>query len=382
MTKTRIAIAIDDLLPQRLLIEAVYGIQSVARENDWDASIIPMTDFPLANSENLPFQGLIGRIGSKLAQRAKKLNIPAVNIWLNSDAKGLPGVFPDWRQVCRVGVEHLRSIGFRNLAYVGFRDDLSVTMHIEGLNSVTHGHPSTQVDLVDRGFHSPDAWHAYTRAIRSIVESWTLPVGVCVCNDFVSRLITDTCNDLGYRVPNEVAIVSMGNEPLVCEMSKPTLTSIDVGYMQVGVYAARHLEAMLNSADAGSGTRFLPPGALVQRQSTDYLAVDDPIVKACMEFIAENVFRPISAIEIAAHACVSRRTLERRFRESVGLSIGEEIRRRRVEAARKQLLDPAASVKRVAHATGFNSSSHFSEVFRQDVGMSPSQYRLLHRPKS
>lgn len=77
--------------------------------------------------------------------------------------------------------------------------------------------------------------------------------------------------------------------------------------------------------------------------------------------------------ELAGHACMSLRTVERRFTEDVGMSFGRWLRQARmIESLR--YLGSGAQVKAVAHRAGYRSPSAFVHAFKQAFGLSPGQY--------
>lgn len=380
MKRRRVAIVIEIEQPLRQRLDVLDGIQQTATMLEWDTHLIPVPDFGLSNHRKWAFDGIVGRIGKSLASKAKRRHIPAVNVWLNTDAKGLPGVFPNWTQAGKMAARHLLSLGFRLLAYVGFKADRGVVMQIAGMESLTQDVVERcDVHLLEREYSvSVGAWESFSHELDQCIDSLQPGTGVCVSDDFLARFIIERCVKRGLRVPQDIAIVSMENEPLVCEFKTPRLSSIDVGYKQVGMQAAQRLERIINGQENDLDSIWLPPREIVGRQSTDAFGVDDPSVEASLRFIAKNAHRQISVDAVAQHARISRRTLERRFKEAVSQTVGEEITRLRIELAKKKLFDTEIPIKSIAHQSGFRDSSQMCSVFQRELGMSPGQFRKIH----
>lgn len=83
--------------------------------------------------------------------------------------------------------------------------------------------------------------------------------------------------------------------------------------------------------------------------------------------------------DLAAAVGVHPVTLARTFRRSFGCSVGEYLRRLRIERAAAQLGGSETPLAAIALAAGFADQSHFSNLFRRETGMSPSAYRRAVR---
>jgi AraC family transcriptional regulator len=81
---------------------------------------------------------------------------------------------------------------------------------------------------------------------------------------------------------------------------------------------------------------------------------------------------------LAARAGVHPVHLVRAFRRHVGVTPGDYLRRRRIEAARTSLMTSATPIAEIALAAGFSSQAHFTRVFHRAIGLPPAAYRRLH----
>jgi LacI family transcriptional regulator len=187
------------------------------------------------------------------------------------------------------------------------------------------------------------------------------------------------CRAKGLHVSEDVAIVGTHNETEICNAPAPSLTSIDLGFGQVGYRAAAMLDRLMSGRRAPAEPELVPPAELVSRQSTDVYATDDPLVARALRFIAENGHRRIQVKHVAVAVATTRRTLERKFSESMGRSIAGEITRLRLQRAKRRMVETDASMKDVAIGAGFRTADHFGKVFTRVEGLSPSQFREEHQ---
>jgi LacI family transcriptional regulator len=117
------------------------------------------------------------------------------------------------------------------------------------------------------------------------------------------------------------------------------------------------------------------PLHLVTRRSTDISALEDPVVARALHFIHDHAGQRIGVGDVVKQLLVSRRALEMRFKKVVGRTLLEELRRVRLERARRLLLETDLPLPQVAQAAGYSSASYLTEVFRQELGQTPARYR-------
>jgi LacI family transcriptional regulator len=354
------------------------GVQRYARQQGWDCVTSPHADaslrFPGTRSR---YDGIVARVTPELAVRAQRAKIPLVNVYFNSPVKSVATVGPDRRAVGRMAAEHLLARGFRNFGYLGFRRSRNDRGHLAGFRDVLRAAGfDCSTHLGNQSFDASHAcWTKYISGVYDWIDTWRTPLAAFCSLDLVAHYLADACRRKNLNVPNDVAIVGTQNEPVLCQLAEPTLTSIDIGYEQVGYEAARLLDQIIDGAPPPAEPVLLPPLELVPRQSTDVLAVTDPLVSRAMRFIAEQGHRPIQVGDVAAAVATTRRTLQRRFRDVMGRTIAEEITRLRLERVKRLLVETDESLKSLSAASGFLDAKQLSKAFTRIEGISPTQYR-------
>ena len=381
--KRRVAVAIDLNWGFKRHLETYAGCQRYADDAGWESAITPTDERVLRTREGeLPFEGVIARVNDPLAQRAAELGVPIVNVWLNSPVKNVPTVTADFRMAGVMAAEHLLGRGFRHFCYLGFSRDKDATLEVEGFRSTLKeaGYPLSTYRFA-RGSLDGKAhgWEKFMDNLENWVDTWEPPVGVFVCGDLHCRHLMDVCRRKGLHVSQDVAIVGRGNEPTICNSPAPTLTSIDMGFERIGFRAAALLDHLMKGGTPPEEPALLPPTELVPRQSSDSYAASDPLVSRALRYIAEHSHERIQVKDVAKAVATTRRTLERRFQESLEKTIAGEITRFRIERAKRLMVETDEPLKAIAQDSGFLTSDHFYKVFLRETGVPPSKYRGIHQ---
>ena len=326
--------------------------------------------------------GIIVRAESPAVVRlVRRLKLPAVDLRALHPIPGVPAMNTDDAQVSRLAADHLRDRGFRNFGYCGFAganysdvrrqafaDHLAgkgLTVWIYADRKPT-GHPSTTA-IEARGLTDE-------RSIARWVRSLPKPVGIMACNDVRARQVLNACRDQSVAVPEQVAVIGVDNDPTICELSDPPLSSIEPDTRRIGYEAARVLENMIHGRAAPVSTT-VPPLGVVERQSTDVAAIDDAYVAAAVHFIRRHAHEPMDVADVVQRVGVSRRSLERRFAAALGRPPHEEILRVRLDRVRQLLRETRYPLAEVARLAGFRHAEYMSAMFRNNTGETPGAYR-------
>jgi len=226
---------------------------------------------------------------------------------------------------------------------------------------------------------TPEYWRAFNTTLDEWIGTWRQPIAISVFSDMTCRYLAYACARNGIRVPEDAALIGVGNEPSICEGPAPGLTSIDLDYQQVGRTAVSLLEGLMEGSPPPAEPVIVPPAGLVLRLSTDIYAVDDLLVSQAMRFIAEHTHEAITVGDVVAHLPTSRRSLERRFRRRMGRTVAAEIMRLRLERAKRLLGQTDQAIKIMASECGFSSAREMWRAFRKQEGISPAEYRSRRR---
>lgn len=346
----------------------IRGIMSYAREKpSWVITIEPRWSFdrPLG-VEDWDVDGLIVQIYSKeFEAQVRRRGIPTTNVSNFVEGVVLPTVVPDDPAIGRMAAEYLRGRGFKNFGFFGPVDMEFSRLRCEAFveRIATWG---IGCELCDPSKDDVGEW----------VRKLPRPAAVLGCNDDWAHRLLAICRRNGVRVPDEIAVLGVDNDELINALVTPSLSSVNVPSAQAGYEAARLLGRMLEGETVDPNERrFIPPQGVVTRQSTDVLAMGDAEVAAAVRFIRDRAATAINVDDVLREVALSRRSLERRFKDALGRGIAAEIRRVRMAKAKQLLAETDLSMLQVAMASGFGSATRLGIVFRQVERMTPSDYR-------
>jgi len=205
------------------------------------------------------------------------------------------------------------------------------------------------------------------------------------CNDVRARHVLEACRSLGLVVPRDVAVLGVDNDEVMCELTDPPLSSIDQAARRIGYEAAAALDRLIRGRGRGGVAAgpprrtVIPPIGVVARASTDTMATDDETVQLVLERLRANPWERPDVAALAAEACVSRSTLEHRFREVVGRSIHEAFVRQRVAGVRRLVAETRLPLKAIAARTGFKSVQYMTTFLHRHTGLTPARLRSVER---
>lgn len=318
----------------------------------------------------------------ELAGALSRLDVPVVNVCGVLPEAPAPRIGVDDRRCGALAAEHLLACGLRHFGFVGHRDHgYSVRREAGFCEALSRSGTcvARYYEPGQRPFDPMGRLWAQDRNVQRWVRALPRPVGIFAPNDIWGVQLTEACLRAGLQVPEDVAILGVDDDDLLCEFARPSLTSIALPSQRIGYAAAAELDRLLRGTRARSRPLLLPPLGVIVRRSTEILAVDDANVAAALRFIREQAHRPIRVTDLLREVPASRRFLERRFRKVLGRSILEEIRRVHVERARLLLAQTDLPVHAVAERAGFTDAKRFSTVFRQAAGQTPGAYRRQFR---
>jgi LacI family transcriptional regulator len=276
-----------------------------------------------------------------------------------------------------MAVEHLLEKQFRHFAFVGYHGQIwsekrerafAQRMYQEGHAVYLYRMPQRQ--------NIPLRWEKEEPILAKWLQTLPKPIGLMACNDQRGREVLDACSLAEIAVPEEISVIGIDNDELLCELSFPPLSSVALNAVQGGYMAAKTLHEMIQKVPLTTEKIIVPPLHVVERRSTASVAIDDPEVATALQFIHTQSPVDLTIDTVVASTCVSRRILEIRFRKFLKSTILQEIQKVRIERAKRLLQETDYSIERIAEIVGFATGSYFVQFFRSEMGITPSKFRM------
>jgi LacI family transcriptional regulator len=328
--------------------------------------------------------GIIARIPDKDAAKAiLRAGVPTIALGLSDEQLSpsnplsrLSEISSDPAQVARLAAEHLLERQLVNFAYVGSEDrgwsgrrEKTFYNYLakRGFNPHIYRQPKQIRDRI---------WEREQTYLAKWISQLPTPIGLLACDDDRGREVLEACAIAGMQVPEDVAVVGVDNDEVFCDLSDPPLSSVALNVEAAGYQAAQLLDAMMRGRIRKPRRIVVEAVAVVHRRSTDMAAIVDQELNTALQFIRDKSGRDLSVEHVVRQVSVSRRVLERRFRETVGRSILEDIQLVRLERAKRLLVETQYPISKIARLTGFGTTGYFIQFFTKRVGKTPRRYRV------
>ncbi|HEU5078631.1 MAG TPA: DNA-binding transcriptional regulator [Opitutaceae bacterium] len=335
-----------------------------------------------AKLKRLRVHAIIAKVATSRDERClASLRLPVVNISGEMATTRVPMINSDDESVGRMALHHFHRRGYRNFGYAGSPTHHGSQQRLNAFREEARKSAEPGSDSTVSAHFLPlgDQTAPYPERVRQKLTDWVrqlpCPAGVFTFTDRVALEVEDACRTLGRRIPQDIAILGVGNDLTRIEFAHVELSSIQLNADSIGWLAAERVDRLLRGERVATATTLVPPMKIITRRSTDAYAVADEAVGIALDHIRENVGNAIYVDEIARAAGVSRRGLEMRFRQSLGLSIYQEVQRQQLELAADLLTQPELPIGEIAFRTGFSSNASFTRAFRRHHGKSPSAFR-------
>lgn len=335
------------------------------------------------------FDGFIFRLmDDASAARLRQLGKPVVDVFFNKKSEGFGVADPDNVRIAQLAVSHFLTRKFVNFAFCGF-DTINFS----------DARRKAFVRCLALNRYGCDCYRTPERAIASFsrnviknerigeiedadelcawVRGLPRPCAVFCCHDLRAYQLSKVCREAGLKVPQDIAILGVDDDRLLCTFTTPMLSSVDPNAFGVGRAAAQVLDEMMSHARARANppVRLVAPTGVVTRASTEVYPVDPPWISDALVFIRRNVARKLSASDVFTHLGLSHTLVEKTFRTVLDSTVQKEIQKCRLEEAEHLLMTTELPVVRIAGLSGFASAQYFCRGFAAAYGVSPQVYR-------
>lgn len=332
------------------------------------------------------FDGVIADLDDpRISKRVAGLEIPVV---------GIGGIKPECplnrtvstvnthnRKIAAMAAEYLMRLGLQSFGYCGVSLPSIDPWNRERRETFEtclkeNGHACS----VYAGRFTPShSWEQLQESLFAWLAPLPKPAGIMAANDGRARHVLEACRRFGLRVPDDVAVIGVDNDELICELATPPLTSIVQGTEEIGYQAAAMLDRLMRRRTRGVMSLLVDPVAVVERASTDLVATGDRVVSAALTYIRQNACGGLGVSDVARGIGVSRSTLDGHFQRVVGRTAHDEIQRVQLNAVRNLLTTTQLPLDEIARRVGFCHAQYLASLFRRVSGQTPGQYRRRAR---
>lgn len=372
-------------LTVRLLINAsthygrslVRGVSRYVQEHEhWTLLFEPLLfDAPRGTANLKQADGMIARVWSpRVEKRVREANIKTINVSEDFSGADLPQVISDHEAIGQMAGDHLYGCGFRRFAFCGYRGKAYSELRQSAFEEWCREREFECSTYLSKDSPSQSLSEELAK-IADWVRTFDEPTGVFAASDWRGHHILLASAIAGVSVPQDIGVVGVDNDDVVCDIAPTPLTSIDPHGVQVGYRAAELLHAWITEGVEPPEREICRDMSINRRRSTDVLLVEDELVKRALDRMRPKGRLPHTIDEVLKGLPISRRPFERRFLQAVGMTPHAALSQIRLERMAELLTNTNLPISEVAHRCGFNYGHHMASIFRTAKGMTPGEYR-------
>lgn len=297
-----------------------------------------------------------------------KLYDDCVNLWADNFLIG------------DLAAEYFLNKGYRHLGLLGFK---KFAWSLERENGYQLRAAKSHVRVEHFLFNDMGMlWEDLPNRLHDWLKKIPKPCAIFSVTDELSLHLLEAAKRADYKVPDELAILGVDNDELLCEMMTPTLSSIDQNAWQSGLEIAGILLKWMETGSRPSADIIIKPGGIIERHTTSALAIDDEQVRKALNFINVNApYHEIHVSDVTESTSNSRRILEKKFNELLNSTILDEIRKVRIQRIKYFLEESDLTAQQIAYEMGFENPNNITRYFKNATGYKPLEYRKKFHPK-
>jgi len=307
------------------------------------------------------------------------LNIPTILVIHDSKRQNrIPSIVTNGYEIAKLAGEHLISKGLKSFAFCGFPgycwSDERQKYFVQFLNDAGY-----DVAIYEQSTSNKfKSWEKEQLRMSEWLLTLPKPIGIMACNDDRGQHVLEACKIAGLHVPDDVSVIGVDNDSLICDLCDPPLSSIQLNTEYAGYYSAELLDRLMKGEVPQGQEIGVTATHVVKRQSTDILAIDNVNVANALRYIRKNAKDKINVDDVVKQTAVSRRSLENYFQKFMHRSIMEEIRRVRIELICELLIETNLSIAEISYMFNFVDIEHISRYFKKEKGVSLRDFRKLN----
>lgn len=286
----------------------------------------------------------------------------------------VPNITADYDMTGAMAARFFSTRGFKNFGFVGYD---KACWSVERCKGFVRELASSGIDkvFINETQQIDKLWYSDFDAIREWLEGLPKPIAIMACDDNQGSLILEICKAAGINVPSEVAVIGVDNDEIMCSMTDPPLSSINVDIEKGGYELAAIASQMVREKRFMCEDIVLKPTNVVPRTSSNIFATADDAVLSALQYISDNAYHRISVDDVLGAAHISRRLLEQRFYKETGNTIYQYITMVRMNVFARLLLETKDPISEIAARLDEPDTKSISRRFLAVKGCTPMEFR-------
>jgi LacI family transcriptional regulator len=314
---------------------------------------------------------VIARVeNERIARELRATGLPVIDVSAALPRLVFPRVATDAEGAATLAATHLIERGLRNFAYCG-----DGRFHWARQRGEAFARATAMVGGCVQFAPTLGAVDDEVKEIARWLRTLPRPVGVLASLDLRGQQVLAACRLAGLAVPDDVAVIGVHNDELLCELCDPPLTSVIPDAPRAGYVAAELLARTMKGRRLAVRLHEIAPLGVAARQSTDVGAVGDAKIAGAVRFMRQQAAGGANVGDVLRAVPMARTALERRFKAALGTTPHAHLRKLRIERVKDLLARTSLPVGEIATATGFEHPEYLSAMFRRECGVTPRKFR-------
>ena len=301
------------------------------------------------------------------------LNIPIIVQNYRDRNKAVSNLTGDYFNTGVMAAKFFLNRGYRNFAFYGFKGAIWSRERADGYSHEIEKQ-GYKLAILENDNKDREEWSYNHTVLGNWLQSLPKPVALFACDDHFALQISETCNVYNINVPDDIAILGVDNDDLLCNISDPPLSSIVLDVENGGYNAGKLLHQLITKEITEPFNIVVNPLIIERRKSTEKYAVSDKNIRTILNYIEKNYANHLSVEELVKQVPLSRRVLEKKFKEETGESLYQYIQNYRIDQFTRLLITTDYSLFEAALQSGFENYKNVSRVFRKYKSLSPAEY--------
>jgi len=320
--------------------------------------------------------GIIGQLyNDPEIEQLLAAKIPVIAQDFKERFVNIPNITGGYHEAGEMAAEYFIKKGFTHFAFYGFKDIVWSRERAEGFEKRL-ARSNFKVHYFEHAMPTADElWYYKPSSLSRWLKSLPKPIALMACDDNQGQHITEACRLSQIRIPEDIAVLGVDNDEMICELSDPPLSSIVLNAEMGGYQAAKVMERLIKNGEFTCEDIYVGPLQIVTRRSTDIYATNDQHIATSLKYIHHNIEKNLHVNDVLKQIPLSRRVLEKRFLECTGLPIYKYISTLRMEKFAEKVLQTDNAIYEIALDLGFEDSKNIARQFKQTYGCSPQEFR-------
>jgi LacI family transcriptional regulator len=322
---------------------------------------------------------IIAQLGDINMEILNQLDIPIIVQNYKDRFKNVSNLTGDYYHTGAMAADFFLRKGFKNLAYYGHTDTVWMRERGEGFRQKAVENGGNVYVYEEQAEVEHEKWSFNAKAVSSWLLDLPKPVALFACDDYFALHITEVCKMYNINIPDDISILGVDNDELLCSISDPNLSSIELDVINGGYEAGKLIHMFINKKMKPPVDVTIKPVRIVERESTKKYVVNNKYIEKLLKYIENNYMNPLSVGNLVSVVPYSRRVLEKRFKEETGITVYQYLLRVRIDKFSELLITSDLSLVEAAYSAGFSDYKNVSRVFAKEKSMTPFQFRKMQK---